>query len=160
MNNHQYIWEVTTQIAKFMGSTWGPPGSCRPRWAPCWPHEPCYQGRTIVRQIIRRFAFCCHKFIYIHIYIYVYIYIWITDASKSRAFRTIFENKLWCLTWHIFYKNGRNLFIMVWMFSNVYEVSKWSRQQLHFWEGPCLKPRVQGNVPIYKVIMPTSLLHL
>ena len=28
----------TTQIAKFMGPTWGPPGSCR-------PHEPCYQGR-------------------------------------------------------------------------------------------------------------------
>ena len=24
----------TPQIAKFMGST----------WAPCWPHEPCYQG--------------------------------------------------------------------------------------------------------------------
>ena len=27
-----------------MGPTWDPPGSCRPRWAPCWPHEPCYQG--------------------------------------------------------------------------------------------------------------------
>ena len=24
-----------------MGLTWGPP--C-PRWAPCWSHEPCYQG--------------------------------------------------------------------------------------------------------------------
>ena len=33
-----------TQIAKFMGPTWVPPGSCCPRWAPCWPHEPCYQG--------------------------------------------------------------------------------------------------------------------
>ena len=30
-----------TQIAKFMGPTWGPPGS---RWASCWPHESCYQG--------------------------------------------------------------------------------------------------------------------
>ena len=29
------------QIAKFMGPTWGPLGSS---WAPCWPHEPCYQG--------------------------------------------------------------------------------------------------------------------
>ena len=27
-----------------MGPTWGPPGSCRPQMAPCWPHEPCYQG--------------------------------------------------------------------------------------------------------------------
>ena len=38
-------WGVSTgdqtQIAKFVGPTWGPPG---PRWAPCWPHEPCYQG--------------------------------------------------------------------------------------------------------------------
>ena len=24
-----------------MGPTGGPVG---PRWAPCWPHEPCYQG--------------------------------------------------------------------------------------------------------------------
>ena len=38
------LGRVATQIAKFMGPTWGPPGSCRPRWAPCWPHEPCYQG--------------------------------------------------------------------------------------------------------------------
>ena len=34
----------TSQIARFMGSTWGPPGSCRPQMVPCWPHEPCYQG--------------------------------------------------------------------------------------------------------------------
>ena len=34
-----------SQIAKFMGPTWGPPGSCRPQMGPCWPHEPCYQGR-------------------------------------------------------------------------------------------------------------------
>ena len=27
-----------------MGLTWGPVG---PRWAPCWPYEPCYQGRRI-----------------------------------------------------------------------------------------------------------------
>ena len=26
-------------MAKFMGPTWGPPGS-----SPCWPHEPYYQG--------------------------------------------------------------------------------------------------------------------
>ena len=28
-------------LARFMGPTWGPTG---PRWAPCWPHEPCYLG--------------------------------------------------------------------------------------------------------------------
>ena len=27
-----------------MGPTWGPPGTVSPRWAPCWSHEPCYQG--------------------------------------------------------------------------------------------------------------------
>ena len=35
---------MDTRIAKFMGPTWDPPGSCRPQMAPCWPHEPCYQG--------------------------------------------------------------------------------------------------------------------
>ena len=33
---------VHTQIARFMWPTWGRP--VVPRWAPCWPHEPCYQG--------------------------------------------------------------------------------------------------------------------
>ena len=32
---------IPSQIARFMGPTWGSPGSCG---APCWPHEPCYQG--------------------------------------------------------------------------------------------------------------------
>ena len=31
--------EIITKMARFMGSTWGPPGSCGPRWVPCWPHE-------------------------------------------------------------------------------------------------------------------------
>ena len=36
--------DVATQIAKFMGPTWGPPGYCRPQMGPFWPQEPCYQG--------------------------------------------------------------------------------------------------------------------
>ena len=35
------LFTARSQIAKFMGTTWGPPG---PRWTPCWPHKPCYQG--------------------------------------------------------------------------------------------------------------------
>ena len=38
---------LTTQIAKFVGTTWGPPGSCRPQLGPCWPHEPCNQGTLL-----------------------------------------------------------------------------------------------------------------
>ena len=48
-NTHAHM--LTPQIAKFMGPTWGPPGSCRPRWAPCWPHELCYQRRTCSKSI-------------------------------------------------------------------------------------------------------------
>ena len=29
----------------YMGHTWG--RQVRPRWAPCWPHEPCYQGSFV-----------------------------------------------------------------------------------------------------------------
>ena len=35
---------ISTLIAKFMGPTWGPSGPTGPKWAPCWPHEPCYLG--------------------------------------------------------------------------------------------------------------------
>ena len=36
--------EKATQLAKFMGPAWGPPGSCRPQMSPILAHEPCYQG--------------------------------------------------------------------------------------------------------------------
>ena len=45
-----FLW-IYTQIARFVGPTWGPPGSCRSQMAPCWPHEPCYQ-----RNIVSYFA--------------------------------------------------------------------------------------------------------
>ena len=32
-----------SQMAMFMGPTWGNLGPVGPRWALCWPHEPCYQ---------------------------------------------------------------------------------------------------------------------
>ena len=35
---------ILTLIAKFMGPTWAHLGPVGPRWVPCWPHEPCYQG--------------------------------------------------------------------------------------------------------------------
>ena len=35
-----------TQIVIFMGPTCGQPGSSLPQVAPCWPLEPCYQGRS------------------------------------------------------------------------------------------------------------------
>ena len=34
-----------TLIARFTGPTWDPPGAGR--WAPCRPHEPCYQGYRV-----------------------------------------------------------------------------------------------------------------
>ena len=43
---HPRHWRVVrnTQIAKFMELTRAHLGPVGPRWAPCWPHEPCYQG--------------------------------------------------------------------------------------------------------------------
>ena len=39
---HTICLNTIAQIARFMGPTWGPPGS--DRWAPRWSHKPCYQG--------------------------------------------------------------------------------------------------------------------
>ena len=33
-----------SHIAMFMRPTWAHLCPVGPRWAPCWPHEPCYQG--------------------------------------------------------------------------------------------------------------------
>ena len=53
---HRDGWQIfisidlgSTQIPRFTWPIWGPPGAhlgpVGPRWAPCWSHEPCYQGR-------------------------------------------------------------------------------------------------------------------
>ena len=44
-----YARSDSTQIAKFMGPTWAHLGPVGPRWAPCWPHDPCYRGSHCCR---------------------------------------------------------------------------------------------------------------
>ena len=34
-------------LTQFMRPTWGPSGPCRLQMDPCWPHEPCYQGKDV-----------------------------------------------------------------------------------------------------------------
>ena len=38
---------ITTLIARFMGPTRAHLGPTGPRWAPCWPNDPCYLGITV-----------------------------------------------------------------------------------------------------------------
>ena len=46
-----FDWLMVKSItySKVHGANMGPPGSCRPRLAPCWPYEPCSQGWPTVR---------------------------------------------------------------------------------------------------------------
>ena len=46
LNSNNAGWALA-QILKFMGPTWGPLSPGGPRWAPCWPHEPCCQERYV-----------------------------------------------------------------------------------------------------------------
>ena len=43
-----YVWCKSQCCAPRLQSSWGQHGGhlgpVGPRWAPCWPHEPCYQG--------------------------------------------------------------------------------------------------------------------
>ena len=72
-----------TQIAKFMGPTWGPPGPCRPQMVPMWAHELCYQGICVYvsTQVSARFTrswtasamiiYCAIKANWTHAYTYI-----------------------------------------------------------------------------------------
>ena len=44
--------DLIPQLAKFMGPTWAHLGPVGPRWAPCWAHEPCYQGWLLTESVI------------------------------------------------------------------------------------------------------------
>ena len=37
-----------TQMARFTWPTWAYLGPVGPRQAPCWPHEPCFEGIVII----------------------------------------------------------------------------------------------------------------
>ena len=43
---------VTSPDNKVHGASMGPLGPIGPRQAPCWPHEPCYQGRVMETFVI------------------------------------------------------------------------------------------------------------
>ena len=41
-NTHdKYHFSVESEVQSWLNPDSSPVG---PRWAPCWPHEPCYQG--------------------------------------------------------------------------------------------------------------------
>ena len=44
--------DETPQIAKLMGQHGAHLGPVGPRWAPCWPHEPCYQGHITIYSML------------------------------------------------------------------------------------------------------------
>ena len=62
----QIVWLLdqikSLQIARFMGPTWVHLGPVGPRWAPCWPHKPCYQGclyQCICHRLIPFLSYMC-----------------------------------------------------------------------------------------------------
>ena len=53
-----YVIPAMPQIAKFMGQHGAHLGPVGPRWAPCWPHESCYQGPLTASNQQHYFLFC------------------------------------------------------------------------------------------------------
>ena len=51
-----------TLIARFMGPTWGPPGSCRPKMGPSRPHGDLLSGKMLTKMLtVHMHAFqWCH----------------------------------------------------------------------------------------------------
>ena len=46
------ILDTVSQIANSWGQHGAHLGPVGPRWAPCWPHEPCYQGLAFLLSFI------------------------------------------------------------------------------------------------------------
>ena len=55
-NDNNFSLSNYTQIAKFMGQHGAHLGPVGPGWAPCWFHEPCYQGRTLTSSLALRIS--------------------------------------------------------------------------------------------------------
>ena len=76
MKNFTFFW-MTPQIMRFMGPTWGPPGSCRPQMGPMLAPWTLLSG-TLLCQLMFTFIWCqwnsptpCQSIICIYIYIMV-----------------------------------------------------------------------------------------
>ena len=109
VRSHQPLWMMLSggrdPDNNFHGTHVGPVG---PRWAPCWPHEPCYQGRFQESINSKRnfqklwpalwllgllqaqpYKIWVYIYIYICIYMYIYVYIYITSPDGNTCTFTI-----------------------------------------------------------------------
>ena len=91
----------TTQIAKFMGPTWGPPGSCRPQMSPILAPQTLLSGHcTIVKghtptdkytMPVNHISVSCNAIIF-----YAQYFLW-TNVECSISM--LCERYLSCRTW-------------------------------------------------------------
>ena len=76
-------------IARFMGQHGAHLGPTRPRWAPCWPHEPCYLGFPII--LHRRMGECYGEIAKVQNEISIVMSLY-SESAKWATFRHIRYN--------------------------------------------------------------------
>ena len=86
-------WCNPTLIARFMGQHGAQLGPTGPRWAPCWPHEPCYLGINHSWAHFKK-SVSAHNWDRVKIQ-FVVIYIWIVQYSHNFAYAVMTWAKLW-----------------------------------------------------------------
>ena len=86
-----------SQIAKFMGPTWGPPGSCRPQMDPCWPHEACYLGQYLLCVVYSAYNVLCYAVLWLgDDWSYLHssgLFPWNLDSNRIVNYRSRWNNQ-------------------------------------------------------------------
>ena len=90
---------ASTQIAKFMGPTWGPPGSCRPQMGP-------HAGpKNLVIRVMQKVFPCRSSACNLHEICWT-----VRNHSMSRLFWVSFRGCFWEYFWVMWFRNSANAF--------------------------------------------------
>ena len=111
----------TTQIAKFMGPIWGPPGSCRPQMGPMLAPWALLSGQhtRASQQKCTRFVLCCLLLWFVRLYpVSLRLLLWnqnnrnrncLVYSTEIDGTFALLSSKLWWKDWYKFILVTRRL---------------------------------------------------
>ena len=139
----QWNKDIIAQVAKFMGPTWGPPGSCRPQMGPMLARWTLLSGRPWYSwQTINQYYGCwclgslCHSAISIHWWCRMCIFLIVSSLRVNFNSLTQFSVREWYKLQMCFYGYGclKIQHLKGWYsFLNQVSVSCYGSRHINWW---------------------------
>ena len=101
------------QMAKFMGPTWVPPGSCRPQMGPCWAHELAIRVRIQVSPTLSIQSQIVEFISPTEVDVRTKLCFWYPNHEKKMIYDMLFLWDIWISVWRLCDRSPCKMMYMV-----------------------------------------------